>query len=74
MWQNCDILWADLDRRDPLELPHLECIVATMKWVECRGVMKFLKGLNSKFEGRHARLFHQPKLPSLVQAVATMAT
>ncbi|XP_037457951.1 uncharacterized protein LOC119329070 [Triticum dicoccoides] len=35
--------------------------------------MKFLKGLSSEFEGRRAGLFHQPKLPSLEEAVAAMA-
>ncbi|VAH22706.1 unnamed protein product [Triticum turgidum subsp. durum] len=66
-------LWADLDHYDPLELPHSECIVATKKWVERRRVMKFLKGLSSEFEGRRAGLFHQPKVPSLEEAVAAMA-
>lgn len=66
-------LWADLDHYDPLELSHSECVAAAKKWIERRRVMKFLKGLNSEFEGRRAGLFHQPALPSSEEAVAATA-
>ncbi|XP_047090985.1 uncharacterized protein LOC124702855 [Lolium rigidum] len=66
-------LWADLDHYDPLELHHADCIAATRKWIERRRVMKFLKGLNSEFEGRRAALYHQPSLPTLEDAIAAIA-
>ncbi|XP_071683308.1 uncharacterized protein [Lolium perenne] len=66
-------LWADLDHYDPLELHHADCIAAARKWIERRRVMKFLKGLNSEFEGRRAALYHQPSLPTLEDAIAAIA-
>lgn len=66
-------LWADLDHYDPLELHHADCIAATRKWIERRRVMKFLKGLNSEFEGRRAALYHQPSLPTLEDAISAIA-
>ncbi|XP_071682123.1 uncharacterized protein [Lolium perenne] len=66
-------LWADLDHYDPLELHHADCIASTRKWIERRRVMKFLKGLNSEFEGRRAALYHQPSLPTLEDAIAAIA-
>lgn len=35
--------------------------------------MKFLKRLNTSFEGRRAALLHQPNLPSLEETIAAMA-
>jgi hypothetical protein len=66
-------LWSDLDHCDPLELPHSECVVTVKQYVERRRVMKFLKGLNSCFESRRATLLHQPKLPSLDEAISAMS-
>ena len=43
------------------------------KWVEKKRVLQFLRGLNPKFEGRRAALFHQANLPSLEEAIAAMA-
>jgi hypothetical protein len=66
-------LWADLDHYDPLEFHHAYCIAAARKWIEHRRVMKFLKGLNSKSEGRRAALYHQPSLPTPEDAIAAIA-
>uniref|UniRef100_A0ACD5VPQ8 Uncharacterized protein n=1 Tax=Avena sativa TaxID=4498 RepID=A0ACD5VPQ8_AVESA len=65
-------LWADLDHLDPLVLAHPECVVVAKKWVEGRRVLKFLKGLNPKFENRRASLMHETRLPSLEAAIAAI--
>jgi hypothetical protein len=48
-------------------------VVTVKQYVERRRVMKFLKGLNPCFENRCAALLHQPKLPSLDEAIAAMS-
>ncbi|XP_071681374.1 uncharacterized protein [Lolium perenne] len=65
-------LWADLDHLDPLVLAHSECVVVAKKLVEGRLVLKFLKGLNPKFENRRANLIHETQLPSLEAAIAAI--
>ncbi|KAJ1260570.1 hypothetical protein BS78_10G242700, partial [Paspalum vaginatum] len=55
-------LWADVDHYDPIELPHSECVAWVRKWIEKR-----------RFEGRCASMFHQSALPSLEEAIASMA-
>jgi hypothetical protein len=52
-------LWVDLDHLDPLVLAHPQCVVAAKKWDEGRRVLKFLKGLNPKFENRRQNLMHE---------------
>jgi hypothetical protein len=65
-------LWDDLDHCDPHELTDAKSTIKVQKWIERRWVMKFLKGLNSSFEGRRAALLHQPNLPSLKETIAEM--
>ena len=60
-------LWSDLDHYDPLGLEHPVCIAKMRKWIECRRVIDFLKGLNSEFEGRRDAIFHQTTLPTLMR-------
>jgi hypothetical protein len=43
------------------------------KWIERKYVIQFLKGLNSKFEGPHANIFHQPTFPTLEEAIVAIA-
>jgi hypothetical protein len=66
-------LWADLDHYDPIELPHPDCVAWVKKWLEKKGVLQFLRGLNTEFEGRRNAIFHQSSLPSLEEAIAIMA-
>jgi len=66
-------LWAELDECDPLELPHAESMELATNWIERRRVMKFLKGLSTGFESRHANLLHLPKLASLDEVIAAMS-
>lgn len=66
-------LWIDLDHYDPIELAHADCISTIKKWIKRRRVIQFLKGLNADFEGRRATMFHQPTLPTLEEAIASIA-
>uniref|UniRef100_A0ACD5Y4T9 Uncharacterized protein n=1 Tax=Avena sativa TaxID=4498 RepID=A0ACD5Y4T9_AVESA len=66
-------LWAELDECDPLELPHAESMELATNWIERRRVMKFLKGLGTGFESRHANLLHITKPASLDEAIAAMS-
>lgn len=66
-------LWADLDYYDPIELPHPECVIWVKKWIEKKRVLQFFRGLNPKFEGRRAAIFHKSTLPTLEEAIAAMA-
>jgi hypothetical protein len=55
-------------------LAHSECVVAAMKWIEGKRVLKFLKGLNPNFENRRENLLHETQLPSLEAAIAQEET
>jgi hypothetical protein len=46
--------------------------VAAKKWLEGRWVLKFLKGLNPKFENRMASLMNETQLPSLEVVIAAI--
>ena len=59
--------------QNPIELPHLECVVWVKKWIEKRRVVQFLRGLNPEFEGRRATMFHQSNLPTLQEAIAAIS-
>src|SRR5438128_1011022 len=65
-------LWTDLDHYDPLGLTDANSIAKVRKWIERRRVIKFLKGLNSLFEGRRATMFHQTLLPTLEETIAAI--
>ena len=45
-------LSADLGHYDPIQLPHPDCVAWVKKWLEKKRALQFLRGLNSKFEGR----------------------
>ena len=45
-------LSADLGHYDPIQLPHPGCVAWVKKWLEKKRALQFLRGLNSKFEGR----------------------
>ncbi|XP_020275173.1 uncharacterized protein LOC109849718 [Asparagus officinalis] len=65
-------LWADLDHYDPLSLQNPADVLLGRQYLERRRVARFLKGLNSKFEGRRAAMCHLSSLPSLDEAIASM--
>lgn len=65
-------LWADADYLKPIELPHSYCVDWVKKWIEEKGVVQFLRGLNPEFEARCYAMFHQPGLPCLEDAIAAI--
>ncbi|XP_078166327.1 uncharacterized protein LOC144560982 [Carex rostrata] len=65
-------LWADLDHYDPLSLQTSTDVLLGRQYLERRRVARFLKGLNPKFEGRMAAMYHMSSLPSLDEAIASM--
>ncbi|XP_078154755.1 uncharacterized protein LOC144550642 [Carex rostrata] len=65
-------LWADLDHYDPLSLQTPTDVLLGRQYLERRRVARFLKGLNPKFEGRRAAMYHMSSLPSLDEAIASM--
>lgn len=66
------LLWANLDQYDPLQLTCAGDIEFGRAWLQRKKVTHFLKGLNPEFESRRTSICHHVALPTMEKAISTM--